>query len=104
MDIGEPRCVENANLGKMISLYTMFETYETHHYAVLACKFVKARRFGLALVVRTTLLVGAVYGVEVVVINVVAVKDIGNEFHDRGLSYPGLSNKKDGVWRFCLVR
>ena len=25
MGVGEPRCVENANLGKMISLHTMFE-------------------------------------------------------------------------------
>ena len=44
----------------MISLHTMFEILNTHNYAVLALKFVKVRRFGLALVVRTTLLVGVV--------------------------------------------
>ena len=44
----------------MISLYTLFETYEAHHYAVLARKFANAGRFGLALVVGTTLLIGAV--------------------------------------------
>ena len=36
-------------------------------------------------------------------IDVVAVKDIDNEFQDRGLSYPGLCNKKNGVWRFRRV-
>jgi hypothetical protein len=33
-------------------------------------------------VVRTTLLVGVVEGAEVVVINVVTVKDIGDEFQE----------------------
>ena len=81
--VGEPRCVENANLGKNISLHTTFEIPDTHHCAVLARK---ARRFGLAPVVRTILLVGVVWGVGVVVVDVVAVKDIGNEFQDRRLS------------------
>ena len=44
----------------MINLYTMFGTHVTHHYGVLARKFVKARRFGMALVVETTLFIGAV--------------------------------------------
>src|SRR5258706_15816340 len=102
--VGEPRCVENANLWKLVSLHTMFEIPNNHHYAVLAPELVKSRRLGLALVVRTTgLLVGVVEGVEVVVIDVVAVKDIVNELQERGLSYPSLSNKKDGVWRFHLV-
>ena len=58
--VGEPRCVENANLGKNIGLYTTFEVLGTHHYAVLARKFVKAGRFGPALIVKTTSLVGVV--------------------------------------------
>jgi len=37
---------------------------------------------GLALVVGTTSLVGAVEYVEVIIINVVSNEDIGNEFHD----------------------
>ena len=41
--VGEPWCVENANLGRMISLHTMFEIPNTHHYAVLARRFVKTR-------------------------------------------------------------
>ena len=41
--------------------------------------------------------------VEVVVINVVPSKDIGEEFHSRRLSNAGLSKKKDGVRRLCLV-
>jgi len=48
-------------------------------------------------------LVGIVENVEVVVIDVVASKDIGDEFQQGGLSDASLSNKKDGVWRFCLV-
>ena len=52
----------------------------TYHFAVLALKLVKSDRIGLALVIRTTLLVGMVENVEVVVINVVASKDIGDEF------------------------
>ena len=41
--------------------------------------------------------------VEVVVMNVVAGKDIGDVFQDRGFSDTSLSNKKDSVWRFHLV-
>jgi hypothetical protein len=55
---------------------------DTYHYAILARQFVKAGRVGLALVVRTTSLVGTVENVEVVVINVVASKDIGDKFED----------------------
>ena len=35
---------------------------------------------------------------EVVVVNVLASKDIGKEFQDGRLSDTSLSNKKDGVW------
>jgi len=54
----------------------------TYHYSVLAYKFVKAGRVSLALVVRTTLLAGVVKGVEIVVIDVVATKGIGDEFQE----------------------
>ena len=54
----------------------------TYHYAILAPKLVKSGRVGLALVVRTTQLVGMIENVEVVVINVVSSKDIGDEFQD----------------------
>ena len=55
---------------------------DTYFHAILARKFVKARRAGLALVVRTALLVGTVENVKVVMTNVVASKDIGYEFED----------------------
>jgi hypothetical protein len=55
---------------------------DTYHYAIFARKFVKAGRVGLTLVVRTTSLVGTVENVEVIVINVVASKDIGDKFED----------------------
>jgi len=60
----------------------MLTIAETYHYAILARQFVKARRVGPALVVRTALLVGTVENVKVVMINIVSGKDIGNEFHD----------------------
>ena len=64
----------------MLRLPTTFKSPDTYHYAVLARKLVKSGRVGLALVVRTTLLVGMVENVEVVAIDVVASKDIGDEF------------------------
>ena len=54
----------------------------TYHFAVLAPELVKSGRVGLALVVRTILLVGMVENVGVVVTDVVASKDIGDEFQD----------------------
>jgi hypothetical protein len=58
--VGQPRCVEDANLRKRLRLPTTFKKPDTYHYAVLARKFVKAGRVGLALVVRTTSLVGVI--------------------------------------------
>ena len=52
----------------------------------------------MTLVVRTTLFIGAVKEFEVVLTNVIASKDISDEFQDRGLPNTSLSNKKDGVW------
>ena len=75
---GQPRCVEDANLRKRLRIPTTFINASTYHYTVLARKFVKARRVGLALVVRTTM----IENVEVVMTNVIAVKAIGYEFQD----------------------
>jgi len=84
-------------------IYTTSTNCRTDHYAILARKLVKAGRVGLALVVRITSLVGMVEDIEVIVINVVASKDIGDEFQDRGFSDTSLSNKKNSVWRFRPV-
>jgi hypothetical protein len=54
----------------------------------------------LALIIRTTLFIGAVEDVKTAVIDVFASNDIGNEFQDRGLSNASLSNKKDSD---CLI-
>ena len=80
--VGQARCVEDANLGKRLGLLTAFRHAGTYHYAVLAREFVKLGRVGLALAVRTTLLVGVVEGVEVVVIDAVAMKGIGDELQE----------------------
>ena len=71
----------------------------TYHYSVHAYNVIKSGRVRLALVVGTTLFVGAVEDVKVVVINVVACKDIGDEFEYGGFPNTSLSNKKDGIWR-----
>ena len=80
------------------------QTPYTYHYAIFAFKLVRAGRVGLALVARTTSLVCVVKGIEVVVIDAFAVKDIGDEFRDRRLPDSRLSNEKDGVWCFRVVR
>ena len=54
------------------------------------------------MVVITTLSIGAVEDIEVVVINVIAGKDIGDEFQERGLSNTSLSNK-DCVWPIRIL-
>ena len=79
--VGQPRCVEGANLGRRLSILTTFMNASAYHCTVLAREFVKADRVGQALAVGTTL-VGVVEGVEVVVIDVVAVNDIGDEFQE----------------------
>jgi len=49
------------------------------------------------LIVRTALFIGTVENIEVEVINVIADKDVSDEFQDRRLSDTSLANKKDGV-------
>jgi len=82
VSVGQARCVEDANLGRRLGLLTTFRHARTYHYTVLAREFVKVDRVGLALVVRTMLLVGVVEGVKVVVVDVIAVKDIGDELEE----------------------
>ena len=77
-DVGQPRCVEDANLGKRLCILTMFINVGAYHYAVLALKFVNAGRVRLALVARTALLVGTVENVKVIIISVIAGKNIGD--------------------------
>ena len=54
----------------------------TYHNAVCARKFVEACRISLTLMIRTTLFVGVVEDLEVVVVNVVTHEEIGNEFQE----------------------
>ena len=75
--IGEPRRVEDANLGKRLCTLTMFTNVGAYHYAVLAFKFVYVGGVRLALA-RAALLVGTVENVKVVIITVIAGKDNGN--------------------------
>ena len=79
---GEPRSVEDANLVKRLRLFTSFKDFVSYHYAVLTRKFIMAGAVGLTLIARTTFLVGVVEDIEVVVINVVASKNIADESHD----------------------
>ena len=69
-----------------------FESTRTCHYSILARKFIQTGRVGLTVVVRATLFIGAIEDIEVEMINVIADKDIGDEFQDRGLSNTSLSN------------
>jgi len=86
MSVGQSRRVEDANLGKRLCPLNTFTIVGTYHNAVLACEFVKARRFGLALIIRTSFLVGMIENVDVVMTSIVAGKDIGDEFQERRFS------------------
>ena len=78
--VGQPRGVEDADLRMGLRFRTALKNTGTYHHAVLAPKFVKAGRIGLTLVVRTTLLVRLVEDFEVIVIDVLAKKHIGDVF------------------------
>jgi len=94
--VGQPRCVEDANLRKWSRILTRLRHTGTYTYAICSCNFVKAGRVGLTLAFRTTFLVGAIE-------NVVADEDISDELQECRLADTGLSNEKDGVWRLNLV-
>ena len=76
------------------------KTAGAYKYTAFAPKFIEAGRVCLTLRTRTALLIGTVEDLEVVLMNAIADKDIGEEFHECGLAHTSLSNKKDGVW--CL--
>jgi len=80
--VGTTRRIKDVNLGKRLCIHTMFTNTGTYHDAVLAPKFIKARRVGLTLITRITLLVCMFEDIEVVVINVIACKDIGDELQE----------------------
>ena len=69
-------------LGRGYCTLTTSTNTGAYHDTVLARKFIKTRRVGLTLTNSTTSLVCMFEDVEVVVINVVADEDIGNEFQD----------------------
>ena len=104
LSVGKARGIEDANLEKRSYILATLKNANTYHLAVLARKFVKADRLGPTLVGRSAILVGMVEDVVVVVINVFAVKDVGEEFQECRLSDTSLSKKKDGVWCIRLVR
>ena len=72
-----------------------------YQYPIGARNFVKVGRPNL--LISTSSFGYAVENVEVVMIDVVAKKDIGNQFHECRLFGAGLSNEKDSVGRVCLV-
>ena len=66
-------------LGRSYAVAKTSKSAGTHHLAVFARKFVHG---GPTVCVRTTSLVGMSENVEVIMINVIAGKDIGDEFQD----------------------
>ena len=80
--VGKTRGVEDANLWRMmLDTLAMFTKYTTYHHAVLARKLVKTDQVRLTLV-RPTMFVGMVEYIEVVVIQVITGKGVGDEFQD----------------------
>jgi len=77
--VSQPRRVEDVDLRKRLRELATSKNVGTYHYAVVAGKFVKASRNGPRLFTQTTVLVGAVEDFEVVVVNIFAGKDIGDE-------------------------
>jgi len=75
----------------------------TYHDAVFAREFVKVGRLGRTVFVGTTSFVAKVEDFKVIAINIIADKDIGEEFQERGFADTSLSNQKDGVVRLNFV-
>ena len=75
----------------------------TYHHAIFALEFVKAGRVGLTLAAGTLLFIAIVEDLEVVAINSVANKDIGDEFQNCRLADTSLPNKEDGIRCLNLV-
>ena len=80
------------DLRERLCILVMSITVGTYRHVALTRKLVNMGLVRSALVLRTTIFVGVIEKVEVVVINIVARKDIGNEFQEGGLSDTSLSN------------
>ena len=80
--VSQPGRVEDADLRKRLRVLTTLRNVGTYHYAVVARKLVKAGRVGLRAITQIILLVGAVEDIEVVVLNPLSGKDIGDEFQE----------------------
>jgi len=78
--VGQPRRVEDANLGRGYP-YSR-NNIDAYHYAVFAPELINMGGVGLTLITRTTLFVGVVEDFEIVVINALAGKGIGDKFQD----------------------
>ena len=63
-------------------LFLPMNHIDTYHYAVFAPELIYSGGVGLTLILRTTLLVGVVEDLEVVVTNVLSDKNIGDKFQD----------------------
>ena len=80
--VGQPRSIRGCEPWKGLRIPTTFGNAAIYHYSVLARKFIEAGRVGLTLVGRTTLFVSVVKDFEVVVVNVVASKEVDDKFKD----------------------
>ena len=80
--VGQSRSVKDLDLRKRLCTLAMFINLRTYHQAVLTRQPVKAGLVSPTLVLETSMLVGVVEDVKVVVVNIITGKDIGNEFQD----------------------
>ena len=76
--VGQPRRVEDANLGKRLTAIKMPTDAGAYHYAVPAREFINSGEVGLVFVGRTTLLVGMVENAKVITSRVIPGKNIGD--------------------------
>jgi len=79
-DVGQPRRIEDAKLGRGY-LYSR-NNIDAYHYTVFVPELINTGGVSLTLIIRTTLLVDVVEDLEVVVINVISDKSIGDKFQD----------------------
>ena len=80
--VDQSRRVKDLDLRTRLCIVAMFINFRTYHHTVLTRKLVKVGCVGQTLVLKTTTLVGVGENVGAVVIEIVAGKDIGNEFQD----------------------
>lgn len=80
--VGEPWCVENANLGSGLCPLARLETSRAHRSAVPSRKLVAADLVGLFLLARTTFFAAILDDIQVVVIKFSSEKGIGDELDE----------------------